>query len=202
MTRISEEKGVYVAVILMGFLILASGCDKATQLKPAATPDSGNQSVLTGATLEHPTQVTLTDLGQADPIITLRIVGLNRGGSLEIRGDGLAHLEEYGNMAGVRSGESNYSRTSRLLPEQLAKLVALFREAGFLDMQDEYIEQDPPGQIIEMDYVHITFRDGGRTKSIKIRGSSGRPLALIELQDALFEIKSSLEKDITLSGTP
>lgn len=93
-------------------------------------------------------------------------------------------------MVRLAGNRFNEAKTFQLDAAQLASLVRQVEEARFFDLRGAYLEQDPPGIIVEYDIVTITVTQAGRSKSVTLRGSSETPAPLLALQSMLYEIQS------------
>jgi hypothetical protein len=105
-------------------------------------------------------------------LITLRVVGLNRGGELKVFDDGLVQASAWGNMPAIRTGQSNMVASYHLPPEKLDYLISRFKEVRFMELNSAYTAQDSPGRIVDYDRATVTFNLEGQTNSVYTRGPS------------------------------
>jgi hypothetical protein len=127
-----------------------------------------------------------------DAMVIYQVVGLNHGDLMKITQDGQVSVYGY--------RDSIY--TLALAPERLQALLENFDRADFFNLSDSYKVANPPGVIVEMDYVTVTYTKDGRTKSITTRGTDKTPSAYVGVEAALSALADEARNKGTVTSRP
>jgi hypothetical protein len=123
-----------------------------------------------------------------DVMLVYDLVGLAMGQQIKVTQKGEV----------VLGGYQGTSVTYQLSPAEFDRIKQQVAATDFFNLADRYWVEDPPGVIAEIPIVTITYKEGGRTKSVSLRGSEKTPPALRELEDTLSDLGERAGKE----GTP
>lgn len=136
----------------------------------------------------QPTEV----VASPDALIVYEFANVGISGGLKVTTSGQALV------AGYQDSYSTYT-LSKAEFDHLKQQIAA---TDFFNLQDRYWQEDPPGVIAEVTIVTITYKDGARTKSVKIRGSENTPKAIADLEKTLHDLDVRVRKEGTPSARP
>jgi hypothetical protein len=123
-----------------------------------------------------------------DVMLVYDMVGLAMGQEIKLTRTGQV----------VVGGYQGTSISYQLSPTEFSHITQQVAATDFFNLADRYRVEDPPGVIAEIPIVTITYKEGGRTKSISLRGSDKTPPALRELETTLSDLGDQARKQ----GTP
>lgn len=128
----------------------------------------------------------------ADVLLLYAVAGLGGGAELKVTPDGTV----------VLGGYQGTSTTYKLSPSEFDRLKQQVTATDFFNLADRYWQEDPAGVIAEISIVTITYNEGGRSKSVALRGSSKTPPAVRELETTLENLNEQVAKQGTQTTKP
>jgi hypothetical protein len=176
------------AILLMVALLAWTGC--AQTIQPTASPatePTASPIPADPASWQPPFPQRLDgDLPTPTPrlerhVLSYSVSGLLISERLEVFETGVAYLTDYGRLVA----------TMTLSKAEAADLTLLSMRAGFASA-DKYIEEDPPGMVVEMPDRYIGL-PGGRMLSL--RGEAGAPDPLLDLERRLIDLAQRVRGD-------
>ncbi|MDQ2809278.1 MAG: hypothetical protein M3Z04_20585, partial [Chloroflexota bacterium] len=103
--------------------------------------------------------------------------------ALQIDPQGIARVYEYHKFRGAR----------RLTPAELAAIRKQVATMHFFDLDPFYTFRDPPGGIVDADFLGVLVTQAGQSKLVSSRGGSGPP-AFTHLLDTLYGLADEIAR--------